>query len=763
VGYDPIAMGRAPTDAQLHATLAATFGYSTFRPLQEEVVRTILRRQDVFVLMPTGGGKSLCYQLPALLQDGLTVVVSPLIALMKDQVDAMQALGVPATFINSSLDAAEAARRLASVARGTIKLVYVAPERLMTDGFLRLLEATPLAGFAIDEAHCISEWGHDFRPEYRELKQLRRRFPGVPFAAFTATATPRVRADIIAQLALQRAPTFEGSFNRANLFYDVRPKRDAYAQLVEVLREREQVSSIIYCGTRKGTEDLATKLRAGGFSAAAYHAGLEADERQRRQERFIRDDVQIMVATIAFGMGIDKPDVRLVAHYDLPKSLEGYYQESGRAGRDGEPADCILFYSYGDVAKYQSFIAQKPHGEREVATQQLRLMANWASDVSCRRRALLAYFDERFEGQEGPCCDICRGPAQGVERADWTQPARLFLSCARRTGQRFGVQYLIEVLRGGTDERIRRLGHDTLKPYGAGKDRPATEWQHLAHELLREGYIRRAEEEYNAVKLTDRGLAVLAEGDSVELTALPEKRARRTTGARASRAAAAAATLNTPDTLASAALFERLRALRKRLADERNVPPYVIFHDAVLRQMALDRPADRHGLLQIAGVGERKAGDFGQLFLDCIAGREGSAQATSVPPSPPDAPSRLPGSRSVSAAARPDRSTEPADETGGLAATIHATLDLFNEGQSPIKIAAERHLGLFTIEGHLIEAIRAGESVDLDRLVSAEKRRTIAIAMARLGAAPLKPIMEHLGDGYTYSELRVVQAVLTRA
>ncbi|HEX5415431.1 MAG TPA: DNA helicase RecQ, partial [Chloroflexota bacterium] len=670
-------------DARVLATLEATFGYTTFRPLQAEIVRTILDGRDAFVLMPTGGGKSLCYQLPALLREGLTVVVSPLIALMKDQVDGLQTLGVAATYVNSALDPAEIGRRQAAIARGEVKLLYVAPERLMVDSFLRLIGSVPLACFAIDEAHCISEWGHDFRPEYRELKRLRQLFPRVPLGAFTATATPRVQADIIAQLGLDRAAHFRGSFNRPNLYYEVRPKADAYKDLLAYLRQRKDASGIIYCHSRAGTETLAEKLRRDGFSAVAYHAGLEGPERQKRQDAFVHDDARIVVATIAFGMGIDKPDVRFVIHYDLPKNLDGYYQESGRAGRDGEPSDCILYYGPGDAAKHRYFIEEKPTlAERQVALQQLRQMEDWATSPSCRRRALLAYFDEEFAGQDGRCCDVCLAPA---EQLDYTIPAQKLLSCVKRTGERFGVGYVVDVLRGSRAEKILRNGHDRLSTYGIGKDISKEEWQHLARELIRGGYLRQSPDQYAVASVTPTGGAVLFKGEQVYFAA-PARRAAPTTSEEAH-----------PD------LFERLRALRKRLADRRGVPPYVIFPDTTLRQMAARLPRTTDELLRISGVGARKASDFGEDFLDEIAL---FVQQTGAEPVAPPMP-------------EPPRAREKRE---GLSATVQETVDLFNDGLDLAEIVQARRLSATTIEGHLADALEAGETLDLERLVPADRR-----------------------------------------
>jgi len=713
-----------PTTEQAAATLEAVFGYQTFRPLQEEIVGTILGGDDVFVLMPTGGGKSLCYQLPALLLDGLTVVVSPLIALMKDQVDALQALGVAATYINSSLDAAEAGERQAAVARGDIKLLYVAPERLVLPGFLHLLQHTGVTMFAIDEAHCVSEWGHDFRPEYRELRQLRERFPDAIFSAFTATATPVVRDDIRAQLGLERAKGFQGSFNRPNLYYEVRPKQAAYNQLIDYIRSRKGAAGIVYCQTRASTEDLAARLSDDGINAAAYHGGMDGRDRQRVQEAFVRDNVQVIVATIAFGMGIDKPDVRFVVHYDLPKNLEGYYQESGRAGRDGDPADCILFYSYGDVGKHLHFIEEKPtEALREAARQQLRQMTDWAESTTCRRKALLSYFDEAWTDVQDPCCDVCSNP---VDEVDYTIPAQMFLSCVKRTGERFGAAYVIDVLRGSTAERVLKFRHNQLSTWGIGKDRSKEEWNYIVRGLVRAGFARQAHEDYNAVKITDEGYRLLFKGEKLLLPAAPVKGSRKTATA-------------TDEPLVHPDLFNELRKLRKEIADARGVPPYVVFPDSALRQMCARLPRTREELLRISGVGQRKASEFGDDFIAVIGEY---AITTGAAPAPVVATT----------------TSRPRQRRKTLSETARQTLDLFDRGLSISEIARERALSDITVEGHLEDAIRAGADVDTDRLVEPSRRSEIEAAIERVGAELLKPIRDELGEEYSYTEIRFTRA-----
>jgi ATP-dependent DNA helicase RecQ len=628
--------GREPAhgDARLLRQLRATFGYPAFRPLQREIVEATLGGRDVLALMPTGGGKSLCYQLPALLRPGVTLVVSPLIALMKDQVDKLCALGVAAGFINSTQTAEEVAAQQAAVVHGQLRLLYVAPERLMAPAFLRLLRTAHLASFAIDEAHCISEWGHDFRPEYRELARLRDLFPTTPIAAFTATATARVQADIESQLRLRDVARFRGSFDRANLYYQVLPKIDAYRQLTGYLRRRGRGAGIVYCLARNTTEAVAARLQADGFRAVAYHAGLEAEERRTGQEAFINGDVDIVVATIAFGMGIDKPDVRFVVHYDLPRNLEGYYQESGRAGRDGEPSDCILLYSAGDAAKHEFFIRQRAsERERRTGREQLRQMVAWAESGACRRRALLKYFDEELRVEHERCCDVClrraRSSAPDTVMADVSEPARLLLTCVQQLRGGYGAAYIIRVLRGSRDERILRASHDRLPIYGKGAGRRRPEWHALLQALVEQGYLLVALDEFRVVRLTDRGRRALLGNEPIRV---PLDEGLPLDPVSSDGAGVAAGDL-----------FERLRRLRKRLADERQQAAFIIFSDATLRQMASRRPRTRAELLSIPGVGERKVADFGDLFLLEIARepRGGRGRARTVR----DHGGRAPGAR----------------------------------------------------------------------------------------------------------------------
>ncbi|MCM2273765.1 MAG: DNA helicase RecQ [Candidatus Didemnitutus sp.] len=590
-------------------TLKTTFGYGAFRPLQREIIETALAGRDVFALLPTGGGKSLCFQLPALHRPGLTVVVSPLIALMKDQVDQLQAAGVAATFLNSTLSTAEAKSRLRGLHRGEWRLLYVAPERLMLDEWKENLASWNVTALAIDEAHCVSEWGHDFRPEYRQLARLRALLPGVPVMALTATATERVRVDIIKHLQLREPEVFVASFNRPNLTYRVLAKDQPLKQIIDFVRKREEESGIIYCATRATTERVADALAGRGFSARAYHAGLDAEERARNQELFLRDECRIICATIAFGMGINKPNVRWVIHHDLPKNIEGYYQETGRAGRDGLPGECLLLFSGGDAAKQTHFIDEiTDEQEKTIARNQLRQILHYAESAGCRRGELLGYFGESFPLDNCAACDNCLEPR---ETYDGTVVAQKFLSCIYRIRQtgRFGVglNHLVEVLTGAETEKIQRWNHHQLSTYGIGKELARPAWAAVGRELMRLGYVAQAEGEFPILELTEEGMNVLRSRAKITLTkplALPKtKRTVRREG----------------DIECDEILFARLRELRKKLADERGVPAYIIFGDATLRQMARDYPVRVTELEGITGVGEKKRAEFGETFVHAIA------------------------------------------------------------------------------------------------------------------------------------------------
>ena len=599
-----------PSLEELLHSLHTVFGYDGFRPLQREIIETSLGGRDVFALLPTGGGKSMCFQLPALHRAGLTVVVSPLIALMKDQVDQLQAAGVAATYLNSSLDSATARSRLAGLHRGEFRLLYVAPERLMLDNWKENLRAWNVACLAVDEAHCISEWGHDFRPEFRQIAQLRDLLPDVPVIALTATATERVREDIVKHLRLRNPAIFVASFNRPNLAYKVLPKDEPLKQIIDWVKRREDESGIIYHASRAAAERTAEALAARGYSAKPYHAGLEATERARNQELFLRDETKIMCATIAFGMGINKPNVRWVIHYDLPKNIEGYYQETGRAGRDGLPGDCLLLYSGGDIAKQTHFIDEMTDAaEQQRARTQLRLMSHYAEGTACRRRELLAYFGETFPLDNCAACDNCNEPR---ETYDGTVHAQKFLSCVYRCRQasRFGVglNHVVEVLVGAKTEKIERWGHDRLSTYGIGGDLPRHHWVSVGRELQRLGFVCPGTGEYPTLELTPEGLEVLKSRQPVTLTKPSEHvpKAKRSPIKRDG------------DEACDEILLAELKKLRKRLADEREVPAYVIFGDKTLRQMARAYPTRERDMQGIFGMGEKKRDEFGSTFARFI-------------------------------------------------------------------------------------------------------------------------------------------------
>jgi ATP-dependent DNA helicase RecQ len=591
---------------EIRESLQQVFGLKDFRPFQQEIIEQVLGGGDAFVLMPTGGGKSLCYQLPALHRTGLAIVISPLISLMKDQVDALRANGVKAAMYNSNLSAGEAREVLEDLHKGELDLLYVAPERMMKPGFLHSLESMDIALIAIDEAHCVSQWGHDFRPEYVALGELREHFPETPFIALTATADPQTREDIVDVLGLQSAKIFITSFDRPNIRYTVLEKHQPQAQLLRFLKGREEESGIVYALSRKRVEEIADHLTDRGLSAAAYHAGLNAKTRKDVQERFLRDDVSIVVATVAFGMGIDKPNVRFVVHYDLPRHLEGYYQETGRAGRDGLPAEALLLFGTQDaaMARYQMEQGQN-ETQKRVEMHKLNAMVGFAEGQACRRRVLLGYLGENLEKDCGNC-DVCLDPP---ETFDGTEAARKVLSCVYRVRQSFGMKHVVDVLRGYDNERIRKFGHEHLSTYGIGEEYSHAEWMSITRQLIHRGYLVQDIAAFSVLKLTPEALKLLREEEAVKL-------ARPRIKEKVKKKPAIALELGPPDQ----ELFEELRALRRRLAEDAGVPPYIVFGDATLVEMSRAKPASEDEFLAVNGVGKTKLERYGKAFLEVIAG-----------------------------------------------------------------------------------------------------------------------------------------------
>jgi len=626
---DAIPASPAPTRAAL-GLLRDVFGFREFRPHQGEIVAHVAGGGDAFVLMPTGGGKSLCYQLPSLLRPGTGIVVSPLISLMKDQVDALRAAGVSAAAYNSSLEGTEARRVLAQLHGSDLDLLYVAPETLMTAAFLerlRSLGGSGIALFAIDEAHCVSQWGHDFRPEYVQLGELRGLFPEVPLIACTATADPQTRDDVRARLGLAEAPVFVTGFDRPNIRYTVVEKREPLRQLKAFLIAHAGESGIVYCLSRKRTEEVAGRLAAAGIAAAAYHAGLPDDERRRVHDAFARDEVLVVVATVAFGMGIDKSDVRFVVHYDLPKTIESYYQETGRAGRDGLPAEALLLFGLGDAAVVRALVegggrgaegapahARDP-GQVRVELHKLNAMVGLAEALTCRRRALLGYFGEEL-GHDCGNCDVCLDPP---ETYDATEHAQMALSCVYRTGQRFGIAHVVDVLRGSESEKVLRYGHDGVSTYGIGAEVERDHWVSLIRQLVHRGYLVQDIARYSALRLAPKARGLLGGEERLVLakprTRVPTKK-QRLANERAARAAGLA------DLEVDEALFARLRTLRKRLADRQRTPAYVVFGDATLAEMAARKPRTHAELLDVNGVGHAKLERYGDAFLEAISAHE---------------------------------------------------------------------------------------------------------------------------------------------
>ncbi|HVF26507.1 MAG TPA: DNA helicase RecQ [Anaerolineales bacterium] len=706
--------------------LKTTFGYDTFKPLQREIIANVEARRDTLVIMPTGGGKSLTYQVPALLFEGLTVVVSPLIALMKDQVEQLSALGVPALFLNSSLAPEEYQQNMDLVKRGLIKLLYVAPETLLTARLSSLLSGLQVDLLAIDEAHCISEWGHDFRPEYRQLVGVRRRFPSAVCMALTATATPRVRNDIASTLGFTQSNEFVASFNRENLFIEVTPKRDPVAQTLRFLENFKDQSGIIYCFSRKQVDELAATLARYGYSVRPYHAGLEDNERKRNQEAFIRDDAQIIVATIAFGMGINKPNVRFVIHFDLPKSIESYYQEIGRAGRDGLPAHCLLLYNYGDASKLRYFIDQKDEPERSSSYQHLDAMTRYAEGSACRRKPLLSYFGEIFESENCGVCDNCVG--EESELTDITIPAQKFISCVKRSGERFGAAHIVDILLGSRNEKIERYSHQNLSTFGIGAELTKSQWMHISRQLVEKGLLNQ-EPAYRVLSVTAKGVELLKSRELVKGQINEAKKSERP-GVRGKASI---------ESDYDKSLFSLLRNKRKELADAAGVPPYVIFSDKTLVEMAVYFPQSREPMLNISGVGKVKYERYGAAFLAII--REYS-RANEID----------------------EKYKTPMRQTDKDANRRYVAVgEAYNAGESVDNLMKRYGVTADTILNHLARFIMAGNPLrtaeDLIALskLSPEVQQKVFATFDEIGSDMLKPVYDKFNGTVNYDELRIMR------
>ncbi len=712
-------------------TLKKYFGYDKFRPEQEEIINSVLAGNDNFVLMPTGGGKSLCFQLPALELPGITLVISPLIALMKDQVDALQANGVPAEFINSSISPAEITRIQKEAEAGELSLLYIAPERFANRESREFLQGLNISLIAIDEAHCISEWGHDFRPEYRNLRNLKTLFPRVPLIALTATATTKVREDIINQLDIPDAKIFISGFNRPNLHLRVIEKKNAYAKLINLLKKHQDESVIIYCFSRKDTEKLAADLKHAGHKALAYHAGLDANRRKKNQDLFIRDEVNIMIATIAFGMGIDKPDVRLVVHYSFPKSLEGYYQEIGRAGRDGLTSQCVMFYTFADANKHQYFIRNiEDDTLRNQAERKLQEVIDFANTKLCRRQHILKYFGEHYEDVNCQSCDNCT-----IERAnfDATIITQKILSAIIRTGNRFGENHIIAILKGKKSEKITSYNHDQLSVYGLAKDLSDQALKDIINQLIHLGLIKKQTDIYAGLSVTPLGTKFLNNRETIELNRIAQEEEE--------------IKLRTKGELAfDQVLFAKLRHLRKLLADQAGVPPFVIFSDTSLQEMSYYFPITKDDFGKISGVGISKLNQYADDFIQIISAHIKSNNLSSRP---------------INKKAK----KEPVEKIPKSPSPINRQssafiLNFLSKGSSISAMAKSRKLTQATILNHIEKMIDSGMKLNLnylkpkpaiyDQIISAFDKHT---------DAKLKPIYEELHGKVDYEDIKIVRLI----
>lgn len=697
------------------ASLKKYFGYDAFRPMQAEIIQNIYDKKDGVVLMPTGGGKSLCFQIPAITMEGTCVVVSPLISLMKDQVEALKGNGINAAFLNSSLSAGEQRFIEDEAFHGRIKLLYVSPEKMVSQSFFPLLQQLNVNLFAIDEAHCISSWGHDFRQEYTQLRFLKRQFPQIPVVALTATADKVTRRDIVTQLELKEPQIFIASFDRPNISLSVRPGQKRIEQILDFIRERPGQSGIVYCLSRKNTEKIAAKLQAAGIKSDFYHAGLSAADRSRVQEDFINDNVPVVAATIAFGMGIDKSNVRWVIHYNLPQNIEGYYQEIGRAGRDGTKADALLFYSFQDVMVLRDILSGEDSAISEIKLAKLERMQHYADALQCRRKILLSYFGEHLAEDCGNC-DVCKNPPKSF---DGTIIAQKALSAVARLKESVGLTMLIDVLRGSRRKEILHYGYDKIKTYGMGADISAYDWQHLLRQLLHMGLLEIAYDQNNVLKLTEASRGVLFKKQKVQMVkmeAVKEKQA-----ARKSKVKTPTQRQRVRDEL-----FEQLRQLRREIAVKKGVPPYIVFSDATLEEMAAERPSNEREIRAISGVGEQKLAQYGKIFLDAIRKFITNKAVNGV---------KLNGSTQL------------------------VTLQFHNRGFSPEQIALERDLAPTTIYSHLVHLYKKGENIKLQDFVKKEELQKILETAESLPEPfSIKTIFERLEEQMPYHKIHFALA-----
>jgi len=710
---------------QAKTILKDVFGYEQFRPLQQEVIGNILKRNDTLVIMPTGSGKSLCYQIPALIFQGLTVVVSPLISLMKDQVEQLTELGIGAAVLNSSLSYDEYRRNIARIMRNEVKLLYLAPETLLMQKTAAMLVSRQVDCLTIDEAHCISEWGHDFRPEYRQLVEIRSRFPSAVCTALTATATPRVQGDIKTNLNFDTSNEFIASFNRKNLFLQVAQKTKPLLQTVEFLEKFPNQSGIIYCLTRKQVDELAEILITEGFSVKPYHAGLSDVERRKNQELFIRDDVQIMVATIAFGMGINKPNIRFIVHYDLPKNIESYYQQIGRAGRDGLRAHCLLLFSYGDIRKIRFFIDQKTGQEQRVANIHLNTLVGFAETDVCRRIPLLKYFGEEYSTPKCDMCDNCVAGEQ--ELVDLTIPAQKFLSCVKRTGEMFGAGHVIDVLRGSQAQKVLKFGHTRLSTYGIGKEFSKKQWFHLSRQFLQKGLMTQ-DLEFGSLKLTPKAWEVFR-GKELVMGKLEEERRSYDQGKEAEQDY-------------DRVLFETLRKKRKELADNANVPPYVIFSDKTLIEMAVFFPQSQESLLTIHGVGAAKLEKYGAIFLVILH--------------------RYCKEHQIEEQAKKTWKTTGITSNSTKKRKYVIVGEAYNAGKSVSELRAEFGVKQKTILDHLFKYLQEGHTLRAGNILTlstlpANQQTAVLGAFNKLGPDRLRPVFEAFHEEISYDELSLLR------